>query len=81
MNLSLSIDELLGYTDGERAKWERWFRGQPPAVVASPVQRDGRFSTVWRLLDRSKAESWLANHPDPPDPTDDRLGGARLDGE
>lgn len=51
MSLSLRIDELLGYSAEERGKWERWFAGQPPAAVDAAVQRDGRFSTVWTLMD------------------------------
>ena len=51
MSLAMDIDELLGYTNGERAKWEKWFAAQPPAAFEAPVQRDGRFPTVWRLMD------------------------------
>ena len=51
MSLSLGIEELLGYTDGERAKWNAWFRGQAPAALQAAVQREGRFPTVWSLVD------------------------------
>ena len=51
MSLTVSIDELFAYTGGERAKWERWFQGQPPDAVRARVQRDGDFPTVWRLID------------------------------
>lgn len=51
MALALDIDELLGYTNGERGKWEQWFAAQPPAAFYAPLQRDGRFPTVWRLMD------------------------------
>ena len=51
MSLSLSIDELLGYSDEERGKWEQWFAGQPPAALHAGVQRGARFTTVWSLID------------------------------
>ena len=51
MSLSLTIDELVHYTSGERAKWEQWFRAQPPAALEAIVQREGDFPTVWRLMD------------------------------
>lgn len=51
MPLSLSIDELLGYTEGERVKWERWFQKQPESALAAQLQREGRFPTVWSLMD------------------------------
>ncbi|MBZ5592718.1 MAG: DinB family protein [Acidobacteriia bacterium] len=50
MSLSLSIDELIGYTNGERAKWEAWFQEHPPSALDAPVQREGDFSDVWRLM-------------------------------
>lgn len=50
MSLALGIDELLGHTNGERGKWEQWFAAQPPAALDAPLQRDGRFPTVWRLM-------------------------------
>src|SRR5436309_15811059 len=51
MALALSIDELLGYTSEERAKWEQWFAAQPAATLSASLQREGRFPTVWRLMD------------------------------
>ncbi len=51
MSLTLGIDELLGYSDEERGKWERWFAGQPPAALDAVVQRGERFPTVWALMD------------------------------
>jgi len=51
MSLSLGIEELLGYTDGERTKWDDWFRAQGPAALQAAVQREGRFPTVWSLVD------------------------------
>lgn len=50
MALSLSIEELIRYTSGERAKWEQWFQDHPPAVLDAPVQRQGDFNDVWRLM-------------------------------
>jgi uncharacterized damage-inducible protein DinB len=52
MSLSLGIDELIGYTSGERVKWEQWFADQPRAALESAVQPKGsRFPTVWPLMD------------------------------
>jgi len=51
MSLSLGIDELVRYTNGERAKWEAWFQNNPPAALDAPVQRAADFSDVWRLMD------------------------------
>ena len=50
MPLSLSIDELMAYTTGERSKWEQWFLAHPPAALDAPVQREGDFNDVWRLM-------------------------------
>jgi uncharacterized damage-inducible protein DinB len=50
MALSLSIEHLLSYTSGERAKWEQWFQDHPPAALDAPVQRQGDFNDVWRLM-------------------------------
>ena len=37
--MNLTIDELLGYTDEERAKWEAWFKehGNEPLKLAVPM--------------------------------------------
>jgi len=51
MSLSLGIDELLGYSDEERSKWQKWFTGQPPEALEASVQRGARFTTVWALMD------------------------------
>lgn len=51
MSLAITLEEFLDYTSGERAKWERWFGSQPAAALAAPVQRDGRFPTLWQLID------------------------------
>ena len=50
MPLSLTIDELIAYTGGERVKWEQWFQKHPPAALDAPVQREGDFNDVWRLM-------------------------------
>jgi hypothetical protein len=52
MSLSLGVDELIGYTTGERVKWEQWFAAEPRAAHESAVQPKGsRFPTVWSLMD------------------------------
>jgi uncharacterized damage-inducible protein DinB len=51
MPLSLSIDEFLAYGNEERAKWEHWFTTHPREALRAPVQREGRFSSVWQLMD------------------------------
>ena len=48
--LTLTLNELLAYTDEERAKWHRWLRDNPSAL-ALPLQPDGRFATVGALID------------------------------
>lgn len=50
MPLTLTYDELLRYTAGERGKWRAWFELHPQAVDA-PVQPGGRFPTVGKLID------------------------------
>ena len=50
MSLSLTFDELLRYTNGEREKWRGWFGGHADALEA-PVQPGGRFPTVGKLID------------------------------
>jgi uncharacterized damage-inducible protein DinB len=51
MHLAMTIDELIGYTAGERAKWEQWFQTRPPAACDAPLQREGNFNDVWRLME------------------------------
>ena len=48
--LTLSLNELLAYTDEERAKWHRWLRDNPTAL-SLPLQSGGRFATVGALID------------------------------
>jgi uncharacterized damage-inducible protein DinB len=48
--LTLSFDELLRYTNGERDKWRAWLLAHPTAMDA-PVQPGGRLPTVGKLVD------------------------------
>ncbi len=48
--LTLSLNELLAYTDEERAKWHRWLRDNPSALELQ-LQPGGRFATVGSLID------------------------------
>ena len=38
--MNLTIDELLDYTDEERAKWEAWFKSQANEPLKLPVPID-----------------------------------------
>lgn len=48
--LTLTYDELLRYTNGERDKWRSWFVAHPTAIDA-PLQAAGRFPTAGKLID------------------------------
>jgi uncharacterized damage-inducible protein DinB len=48
--LTLSLNELLVYTDEERAKWRTWLTVHPEALQLR-MQPDGRFTTVGALVD------------------------------
>jgi uncharacterized damage-inducible protein DinB len=50
MTLTISLDELLGWTDEERDKWLPWLEANPRAydVVMQP---GGRFPTMASLID------------------------------
>jgi uncharacterized damage-inducible protein DinB len=48
--ITLSLDELLAYTDEERGKWRVWFV-EHPAAMDVRLQPDGRFATVGALVD------------------------------
>jgi uncharacterized damage-inducible protein DinB len=50
MPLTLNFDELLRYTNGEREKWRAWLLVHPDAMEL-PVQPDGRYPTVGKLID------------------------------
>lgn len=48
--LTLTYDELLRYTNGERDKWRSWLVAHPAAIDA-PLQAGGRFPTAGKLID------------------------------
>ena len=48
--LTLSLNELLAYTEEEREKWRVWLLAHPEAL-AIRMQPDGRFATVGALVD------------------------------
>jgi uncharacterized damage-inducible protein DinB len=48
--MTLSLDELLAYTDEEREKWREWLLAHPDALYLR-VQPDGRYATVGALVD------------------------------
>jgi uncharacterized damage-inducible protein DinB len=48
--LTLSLDELLAYTDEERDKWRGWLTSHANAL-ALQLQPTGRFATVNALID------------------------------
>ena len=48
--VTLSLDELLAYTDEEREKWRLWLLAHPQALDLR-MQPDGRFATVGALVD------------------------------
>ena len=50
MSLTISYDELLRYTNGEREKWRAWLELHPQAID-TPVQPGGRLPTVGKLID------------------------------
>jgi uncharacterized damage-inducible protein DinB len=50
MPLQLAFDELLRYTNEERAKWRQWFE-QHPGAMETPLQPGERFATVGKLVD------------------------------
>ena len=50
MPLTITYEELVRYTNGEREKWRRWF-SQHPAALDAPVQPGGRLPTVGKLID------------------------------
>ena len=48
--INISLDELLGWTSEERAKWLPWLKAHPEALAVD-VQPGGRFPTVGALID------------------------------
>ena len=50
MTINLTLNELLGWTAEERAKWLPWLKANPAAMDVK-VQPRGRFPTVGALVD------------------------------
>jgi uncharacterized damage-inducible protein DinB len=50
MTLTITLDELLGWTGEERAKWLTWLKANPKALDVT-LQPGGRFPTVASLID------------------------------
>ena len=50
MSLTITFDELLRYTNGEREKWRTWLAAHPGALDVA-VQPGGRLPTVGKLID------------------------------
>jgi uncharacterized damage-inducible protein DinB len=50
MTLTITLDELLNWTDEERAKWLPWLKANPGALDVT-IQPGGRFPTVGSLVD------------------------------
>lgn len=48
--LSLSLQELLAFTDEERERWREWLNSHPNALDLR-MQPEGRFATVGALID------------------------------
>jgi uncharacterized damage-inducible protein DinB len=50
MTPTITLDELLGWTAEERAKWRPWLKKHPGALDV-PLQPGGRFPTVASLIE------------------------------
>jgi uncharacterized damage-inducible protein DinB len=50
VSVSYRIEELLDYSDHERAKWQAWIAAEPKRLDI-PFQAGGRFATVGSLID------------------------------
>jgi uncharacterized damage-inducible protein DinB len=50
MSITVSLEELLDYSDFERNKWEAWF-SLDASRMQLPLQGGGRFPTAAALLD------------------------------
>jgi uncharacterized damage-inducible protein DinB len=48
--ITLTLDDLLAYTEEERGKWREWLEAHPEALDLR-LQPDGRFATVGALID------------------------------
>lgn len=44
--MRLSVEELIGYTDEERAKWEAWFASRGDAALALPMRAGEAHASV-----------------------------------
>ena len=49
MTAALRLDELLGYSDADRAKWRAWIAADPKRLDI-PFQPSGDFPTIGSLL-------------------------------
>ena len=50
MSVAFRLEEMLGYSDHERARWRQWIADDPKRL-AMPFQPGARFPTVGSLLD------------------------------
>ena len=50
MPVTVAFEELLGYTEEERAKWRRFFTDRG-AALELPLQQTDRFSTIGKMID------------------------------
>lgn len=50
MSVSLSLTELLDYSDYERSKWKAWIQADPSRLDLT-FQAGARFPTLWSVLD------------------------------
>ncbi len=52
MTFALSLEDLLAYTDWDRAQWHAWFRHQGPSAldVGLGANGDGRIKSVGELV-------------------------------
>jgi uncharacterized damage-inducible protein DinB len=71
MALTITLDELLAWSDEERAKWQPWLAANPRALDVV-VQPGGRFPTVGALIDHiflveQRHTQRLQNQPPPSD--------------
>lgn len=50
MSAAVDLDNLIAYTDHERAKWKAWLAADASSRLAIPFQNGARFPTVGSLL-------------------------------
>ena len=50
MTVGVGLDELIGYSDHERARWQAWLAPDPTRLQI-PFQPGSRFPTIGSLLD------------------------------